>query len=128
MQNIYHIHTSSNSYSDSSWTEEDYILCDSDEEYNDLIKQYAKEVEDYESSGRAQMYGSWRFKISDEHEIEAEEYYYAHEWQGKSFTAKGVCFEKHLERSNHYTYILKPNSVTGLKECTDHGCGWMYGS
>ena len=33
MKNIYHIHQSSNSYWDNRWTDTDYYLCDTEEEY-----------------------------------------------------------------------------------------------
>lgn len=128
MKNIYHIYNSSNSYSDNSWTEKDYYTCDNEQEYNEKIAEYKKQVEDYQKSSNAKIYGEWRFQISKEQEIHASPYYYAHEWQGKSFDAIGVCFQKHLERSNHYIYILKPNSVKNEKQCIDNSCAWMYGS
>lgn len=128
MQKIYHQHTSSNSYFDSSWTDSDWYLCDDEEEYQKVVADRKEQAKTYQNSENAKIYGAWRITCSDEQPLKANEYYYAHEWQGKSFNCVGVCFAKHLERSNHYEYIIKPNTVTNLKPCTDPGCGWMYGS
>lgn len=43
MKNIYHIHQSSNSYWDSHWTDTDYYLCDSEEEYQQKLAEYTEE-------------------------------------------------------------------------------------
>jgi len=127
MKKIYHTHTSSNSFLGNSWTEEDWFLCDTEEEYQNEVQKCRDEVAEYQEK-QAKHYGSWRFKCSEEEELHAREYYYGHEWQGKNFDCEGVCFERHLERSNHYKYIIKPNSVRNMQECTDRGIGWMYGS
>lgn len=37
MKNIYHIHQSSNSYWENRWTDTDYYLCDSEEEYQQKL-------------------------------------------------------------------------------------------
>lgn len=42
MKNIYHIHQSSNSYWDSRWTDTDYYLCDSEEEYQQKLAEYTE--------------------------------------------------------------------------------------
>ena len=42
MKNIYHIHQSSNSYWDSRWTETDYYLCDSEDEYQQKLAEYTE--------------------------------------------------------------------------------------
>lgn len=128
MDNIYHKHTSSNSYWDNHWREEDYYLCESMEEYEQIMAAKKKETEDYKKSRNAEIYGAWRFDCSEEKDIHADEFYYAHEWQGKKFDAVGFTFVKHLERSDHYYHYLKPGSVGTITPCTDHGCGWMYAS
>lgn len=46
MKNIYHIHQSSNSYWESHWTDTDYYLCDSEEEYQQKLAEYKKKRED----------------------------------------------------------------------------------
>lgn len=43
MKNIYHIHQSSNSYWDNHWTDTDYYLCDSEEEYQQKLAEYTEE-------------------------------------------------------------------------------------
>ena len=127
MKKIYHQLTSSNSYSDSSWTDKDWFLCETEEEYQSEVGKCRAHVQEYQEM-QAKIYGEWRFKCSEEQPFHASEYYYGHEWQGKTFDCVGVCYEEHLERSNHYKYIIKPNSVSNLKECSDKGTGWMYGS
>lgn len=42
MKNIYHIHQSSNSYWDSRWTDTDYYLCDSEDEYQQKLAEYTE--------------------------------------------------------------------------------------
>lgn len=124
MKNIYHIHTSGNY----DWTDKDYYLCESMEEYNEKVAEYKANAEKYQNSENAKIYGAWRIQCGEEGKIHASEYYYAHEWQGKTFDAIGVCYEEHLERSNHYTYIIKPDTLGKITPCTDPGIGWMYGS
>ena len=46
MKNIYHIHQSSNSYWESHWTDTDYYLCDTEEEYQQKLAEYKKKRED----------------------------------------------------------------------------------
>lgn len=128
MKKIYHKHTSSNSYWDSSWTDEDWFTCESEEEYMEQMAAYRKKAEDYKNSPNAKIYGEWRIVCSEEQEMHASEYYYCHEWQGKSFDCIGFCFTEHLERSNHYTHIIKPGTLGKITPCKDPGIGWMYGS
>mgnify|MGYP007056214347 CR=1 FL=1 len=136
MKNIYHIHKSSNSYWNNEWYDTDYFLCDTEEEYQQLkAKHKAKRAEiekEYnESKGNPSFNVNWRyhnFRFTDEHNVHASEYYYAHEWQGKTFDAVGFCWFERLERSTHTTYYLRPGSVGKVTPCTDRGIGWMYGS
>ena len=58
MKSIYHIHKSSNSYWDSHWTDTDYYLCDSEEEYQELLQEYRKKREDVEQRYRANRHDS----------------------------------------------------------------------
>lgn len=50
MKNIYHIHQSSNSYWESHWTNTDYYLCDTEEEYQQKLAEYKKETRRYNIS------------------------------------------------------------------------------
>lgn len=134
MKQIYHIHQSSNSYSCSEWYDTDYYLCDSEEEYQQLMTKYKAKREKIESDYAENpkdfninwMYHNFRF--TPEQKVYAKEYYYGHEWQGKTFDAIGFCWYERLERSSHTNYYLKPGSVGKITPCTDPGIGWMYGS
>lgn len=128
MKNIYRQYKQSNSYSDPRSSESNWLLCESQEEYDENVAAYQKKAEDYKKSDNAKQYGEWRMTCSKEDNLHAREYYSEHAWQGREFDCVGVCFSEHYERSDHYTYIIKPGTVTGLKECTDPGIGWMYGS
>lgn len=134
MKNIYHIHQSSNSFARNEWYDTDYMLCETDEEYNEIVKsleEKRRKIEEDYASNPSDFSIRWRythFLYSKEHKIHASEYYYAHEWQGKTFDAVGVCWREQYERSTQTTYYLKPDSVSDIKLCTDPGIGWMYGS
>lgn len=135
-KNIYHIHESSNSYWNNEWYDTDYYECETEEEYQRLMAEYKakrqKIEDDYKAAGdNADWTLKWRynnFRFTDEKEVHAKEYYYGHEWQGKTFDAIGFCWYERLERSSHTKYYLKPGSVGKVTPCTDRGCGWMYGS
>jgi len=135
-KNIYHIHQSSNSYSCSEWYDTDYYLCDTEEEYQQLMAEYQakrKKIEDdyANADGNPDWSLRWRynnFLFTSEQKVHASEYYYGHEWQGKTFDAIGFCWYERLERSSHTKYYLKPGSVGKITPCTDPGIGWMYGS
>lgn len=134
MKNIYHIHQSSNSYWDSHWTDTDYYLCDSEEEYQQKLAEYKKKREDiisrYEAnkSDMTAEYCYYNFCLHEEGKIHANEYYYAHEWCGKEFDAFGFCWSERLERSTHYKYFLKPGSVTNESVSSAVGRFTGYGS
>ena len=134
MKNIYHIHQSSNSYLDSHWTDTDYYLCDSEEEYQQKLSEYKKKREDiisrYEAnkSDMTAEYCYYNFCFHEEGKIHANEYYYAHEWCGKEFYAFGFCWSERLERSSHYKYFLKPGSVTNESVSSAVGRFTGYGS
>lgn len=136
MKNIYHIYTSSNSYWNNEWYNTDYYLCDTEEEYQQLMAEYQakrkKIEEDYAAAnGNPDFNLKWQynnFRFTPEQKVHASEYYYAHEWQGKTFDAIGFCWFERLERSTHTNYYLKPGSVGKITPCTDPGIGWMYGS
>lgn len=134
MKNIYHIHQSSNSYWESHWTEEDYYLCDSEEEYQQLLMEYKNKrkdvVERYEKEPEdwSKKWCFNNFIFHSEGKIHASEYYYAHEWCGKEFDAYGFGWSENLERSSHYKYFLKPNSVTGESVSEAVGRFTGYGS
>jgi len=147
MNNIYHIHKSSNSYWNNEWYDTDFYLCETEEEYQQLMAEYKtkrQKIEDeYNDAkakgvdfGRLGICGElfnirWRynnFRFTPEQKVYAREYYYGHEWQGKTFDAIGFCWFERLERSTHTMYFLKPGSVGTITPCTDPGIGWMYGS
>ena len=134
MKNIYHIHQSSNSYWESHWTEENYYLCDSEEEYQQLLAEYKNKrknvVERYEEAPE-DWCKKWCFNnfiFLEEDKVHANEYYYGHEWCGKSFNAYGFGWFERRERSSHYKYFLKPDSVTGENESDAVGRFTGYGS
>jgi hypothetical protein len=133
MKNIYHIHQSSNSYWDSSWTDTDYFLCDSEEEYQELMAQYIakrkKIEEEYKENPNSST--EWRyhnFHFHKEGKVHANEYYYGHEWCGKEFDAIGFFWGERLERSTHYKYFLKPGSVCNETRSSAVGRFTGYGS
>ena len=135
MKNIYHIHKSSNSYWNNEWYDTDYYLCESLEEYNSILEKYKtkrKEIEEsFKSTEKPDCALKWRyhnFKFTDEGKIHASEYYYGHEWQGKTFDAIGFSWFERLERSTHTNYYIKPGTLGEIKVCKDPGIGWMYGS
>ncbi len=133
---IYHIHRSSNSYNCSEWYDTDYYLCETEEEYQQLMAEYQakrKKIEDdyANADGKPDWSLRWRynnFHFTPEQKVHASEYYYGHEWQGKTFDAIGFCWYERLERSSHTKYYLKPGSVGAITPCKDPGIGWMYGS
>lgn len=146
MQTIYRIHKTSNSYWNSEYYDTNYYLCDTEEEYQKKLEELkavrqkiADEYKKFEAQGCYKNYYVTgepfiaqtkyeRISVSDEGEVTANEFYENHEWQGKSFKAFGFCHSIHYERGYESNYYLKPNSVTDIKECTDRGIGWMYGS
>lgn len=133
MKNIYHIHQSSNSYWDSHWTDTDYYLCDSEEEYQQKLAEYTEERKQIEKDfkenpTKANKYRALFFQLSKEQKVHANEYYYAHEWCGKEFDAFGFCWSKRLERSTHYKYYLKPGSVCNETRSSAVGRFTGYGS
>jgi hypothetical protein len=134
MKNIYHIHQSSNSYHDNSWTDTDYILCESEEEYTRILNEHKakrKAIEDEYNENPDAPYVRERYHrltLSKEEEIKASEYFYGHEWCGKHFTAFGFCWTERLERSTHYHYYLKPGSVKGEGVDSSVGKPTYYGS
>ena len=114
MKNIYHIHQSSNSYWDSHWTDTDYYLCDSEEEYQQKLAEYTekrKQIEKKfkENPTELNKYLALFFQLSKEQKVHANEYYYAHEWCGKEFDAFGFCWSERLETVS-YTHLTLPTS------------------
>lgn len=146
MEKIYHKYTSSNSYSSRYWYEEDWYLC-SEEEYEEQKSKYEKkrkdiekEYEMYEEQGiysdmRDVPYDAYvakerykRLRYSPERQLKAQEYYYVHEWQGKSFEAVGFSWREDLECSTHEKYFIKPGTLGKISNCQNSGNGWIYGS
>lgn len=117
MKKIYSYHTSSDSYWESRFYEHEYFLCETDEEYKEQW-QKAIEMRD-ERKKRADEAQNKYFAdairqslvLMSEDKVHASEYYYCHEWNGRSFDAIGFGVFEHLERSDHYRYYLKPGSV-----------------
>lgn len=134
MKNIYHIHQSSNSYWESHWTDTDYFLCDSDEEYQKLLAEYKNKREEVvrkykeDSSNWSNQWCYHNFHFYEEGKIHASEYYYAHEWCGRQFDAYGFGWHETLERSSHNKYFLKPGSVSNESVSDAVGRFTGYGS
>lgn len=134
MKNIYHIHKSSDSYWDSHWTDTDYYLCDTEEEYQQEMSKYKQKREAIirrykeEPDGYGNKWQYQNFLFHQEGKIHANEYYYAHEWRGKEFDAYGFGWSENLERSSHYKYFLKPGSVTNESVSSAVGKFTGYGS
>ena len=134
MKNIYHIHQSSNSYWDSHWTDTDYYLCETEEEYSKKMLECKQKREDIVNRYKEcpDGYGNkWQYQnffFHQEGKIHANEYYYAHEWCGKEFDAYGFGWSENLERSSHYKYFLKPGSVKNEKVSSAVGKFTGYGS
>lgn len=146
MKAIYRIHKTSNSYWNSESYDTTYYLCDTEEEYRnkyEQLKAYVKQIADeyrrFEEQGcykttfvTGEPYLAQaryeRIRLSDESQVVASEYYENHEWQGRSFNAFGFSYSVRHERGHETEYYLKPDSVSDIKECTDRGIGWMYGS
>ena len=129
MKLYYHVHQSSNSYNDHSWYEEDWNLCDTEEEYQELLVRYKIEVQEKREDYISRGYGSYAPQFHEENELHASEYYYGHEWTGKNFDAVGFCYTVYHERGSYKHYYLKPDSVKNVKFADNSHCaGWMYGS
>lgn len=58
MKNIYHIHQSSNSYWDSRWTDTDYYLCDSEDEYQQKLAEYTEKRKQIEKEFKENSNGT----------------------------------------------------------------------
>ena len=56
MKNVYHKHTSSNSYWDNYSYDEDWYLCESEEEYQDLLEEYRKKHEEDKTNENYKQY------------------------------------------------------------------------
>lgn len=126
MQNIYHKHIDSNSSWQSYWWDEDYYLCDSEEEYQAELKKYTERAKvryaDYKKRGCEQYAPT----LSKEGKVSAEEYYYGHEWRGKNFTAYGFSYCVRDSRSSQTTYILKPDSMSKPTYADNRHCAGVY--
>ncbi len=128
MKNIYHKHQTSNGVNYSYW-DEDYYLCDTEEEYANERKRYEERLasckEDYKKRGVE----NYTPELSGEHAIKAREYYYAHEWTGKNFDAVGFSWTERDSIGSRTEHILKPGSISNQSNADNSGCvGWMYGS
>lgn len=128
MRKIYHKHQTSNGMN-YSYFDEDYLLCDTEEEYAKECKRYEEKLafckEDYKKRGVE----NYMPQLSKEMQVHAREYYYGHEWTGKNFDAVGFSWYEFDPIDSRTTYILKPGSVTNQSNADNSGCaGWMYGS
>ena len=100
MKNIYHIHQSSNSYWDSRWTDTDYYLCDSEDEYQQKLAEYTEkrkqiEKEFKENPTELSKSRALFLQLSKEQKVHASEYYYGHEWCGKEFPAFSMMVRRY---------------------------------
>ena len=57
MKNIYHQYKQSDSYSDPRSSSSNWLLCESQEEYDNNVAAYQKKAEDYKKSDNAKQYG-----------------------------------------------------------------------
>lgn len=125
MKKIYHTHQSSNGM-DPFYYDEDYFVCDTEEEYKEQRKKYEAKAEwakkDYSRRGHA----NYTPVLSEEKKIHASEYFYGHEWRGKNFDAIGFSWTLRDSLSSETTYILKPSSVKGLTLADNSACAGVY--
>lgn len=131
MKKIYHTYTRGNSYCETRWYEQDYYLCETEEEYQ---KKYAECKTEKKSVQERAVGSSYRlailnsFILLEEGDIHANEYYYGHQWNGKSFDAYGFAVCRRLENSTHHEYYLKIGSVKNEKVSEAVGRENYYGS
>lgn len=125
MKKIYHTHQSSNGMAP-FYYDEDYFVCDTEEEYKEQRKKYEAKSEwakkDYSRRGHA----NYTPVLSEEKKIHASEYFYGHEWRGKNFDAIGFSWTLRDSFSSETTYILKPSSVKGLTLADNSACAGVY--
>lgn len=129
-------------HSSTSWADTRYWLCDTEEEYQAILakeKAARKKIEDQYNAlppdadfrhspawNYRWMYNNWT--LGDEGPIQANEYYYGHEWCGKHFSAFGFCVHKVRELSTHTDYYMKPSSINCEGEDESVGQFTGYGS
>lgn len=79
MKIVYHKHNTSNSCWDNYSYDEDWYLCDSEEEYQSKLEEYRKKHEEDKNNDNFKKYPCYMPCFHDEGKMHASEYYYAHE-------------------------------------------------
>lgn len=111
MKLIYHKHQTSNGMDYSYW-DSDYYLCDTEEEYEAMMKELQEKLKWAEEDYAKRGYADYTPTLSSEGKVKAREYFYAHEWTGKNFDAVGFNWCERDSYGSRTTYYLKPGSVT----------------
>lgn len=122
MKLIYHKHQSSDSFSDHSWWDEDWYLCDTEEEYQKLRERYEKEAKEKKVDYTKRGYERYAPEFDDERKLKATEYYYGHEWRGENFNAIGFSYTQYHERGSYKYFYLKPGSVENVTQADNSHC------
>ena len=129
MKNVYHKHSSSKSYWDNYSYDEDWYLCESEEEYQDLLEEYRKKHEEDKTNENYKQYPCYMPCFYSEGKMQAREYYYAHEWTGKNFDCIGFSYLRKFERGECHKHFIKPGTMGNVTMADNSHCaGWMYGS
>lgn len=129
MINVYHKHQTSNSYWDNYSYDENWYLCNSEEEYQDKLDEYRKKHENNKNNESYKQNPQYMPRLMSEGKITAREYYYAHEWTGKNFDAFGFAYTRKYERGEKTEYFIKPGTMGNITKADNSHCaGWMYGS
>lgn len=125
MKKIEYKHQSSNGMS-AFFSDDDYYLCDTEEEYNKERKLYEAKAEWAKKDYARRGYANYTPELSKEKKIHSGEYYYGHEWRGKNFDAFGFSWTIRDSRSQQTIYILKPGSVSNLTYADNSTCAGIY--
>lgn len=125
MEKIYHKHDSSNGMN-AYWWDEDYYLCDTEEEYQQQLEKYKAKAEWAKKDYARRGYANYTPTLTKEKEIHAQEYYYGHQWTGKNFDAYGFTWTLKDTRCTETTHILKPGSVKNMSYADNSGCAGIY--
>ena len=129
MKIVYHKHSTSNSYWDNYSYDEDWYLCDSEEEYQAKLEEYRKKHEEDKNNDNFKKYPCYMPCFYDEGKMHASEYYYAHEWTGKNFDCFGFSYLRKFERGQRHEHFIKPGYIGDITKADNSHCaGWMYGS
>lgn len=117
MELIYHTHEEycgTNHYRlEYCYWDKEYYLCTTEEEYKSKVDEYKSRYEIDKGYYAANKLEDCVPSLSEEKKICVDDY--ERKWQGKSFTAVGFAYQKRYKNGSKTTYILKSDSVEGLK-------------